>query len=86
MAGLDMSLLLQVGANIRMVEGNVLLGCRKGDTGKIVPVFQNAFTNDYYYRCEMNNPDKEHTLILLPAEVEPISITECILPEKATAH
>lgn len=81
-----MSLLLQTGTNIRMVEGNRLIGCRKGDTGRIVSVFQNTFTGNYYYRCEMNTPDKIHTVILLPSEVEPISIAKLTLPEKTTIH
>jgi hypothetical protein len=70
--------LLRVGCSIRMIEGNIMIGCRKGDTGIIVSVFQNTFTGDFYYRCEMDSPDKVHTVILLPSEVEPISVTDFI--------
>jgi hypothetical protein len=69
---------LRVGTYIRVVEGNALGGYKRGDTGKIVSVLQNAFTREVFYRCEMHSPDKVHTLIFRPSEIEPISDTALV--------
>lgn len=69
---------LRVGSYIRVVEGNVLGGYKRGHTGKIVSVLRNSFTGEILYRCEMHSPDKLHTLILLPSEIEPLPINQLV--------
>jgi hypothetical protein len=69
---------LQVGTYIRVVEGNVLGGYKKGHTGKVVSVLRNSFTGEILYRCDMHSPDKVYTLILLPSEIEPLLIDQLV--------
>jgi hypothetical protein len=66
------NILLQVGTLIRVIEGNVLGGYKKGHTGAIVSVLRNTFTGEILYRCDMDDPDRAHSLILLPSEIEPV--------------
>jgi hypothetical protein len=72
MTGGDTSLILQVGTFIRVTEGNVLGGYKKGHTGKVVSVLENSFTHQILYRCEMSGPRGTDALILLPSEIEPL--------------
>jgi hypothetical protein len=68
----DESISLRVGTPIRVIEGNVLGGYKKGHTGTIVSVLRNTFTDQILYRCDMDGPDRTNSLILLPSEIEPI--------------
>jgi hypothetical protein len=70
----DENLSLQVGTPIRVIEGNVLGGYRKGLTGRIVSVLQNSFTGEILYRCDIDGADGTENLILLPSEIEPILV------------
>ncbi len=67
---------LKVGTFIRVTEGNVIGGYKKGHTGKVVSVLRNAFTREILYRCDMDGPGETKTLILLPSEIEPLPTHE----------
>ena len=68
----DDNLSLQVGIPIRVIEGNVLGGYKKGLTGRIVSVLRNTFTGEILYSCDIDGAGGTENLILLPSEIEPI--------------